>query len=264
MLDYRDSKLIATPPKEALTAWARDGLTVNADKERHKSKGARALLLTEALAQVNPVHWQERFGLTPNELLRATEGNDWQEAILDGWRDAALAHRSTDWMLPFWRFLYEGQGKTKHAISLQRSEELFQNGSAEERRRIAFDLLVNTPPHFENNVQSNQWEEAIVNAPAPWDDEFSRVYLDGLRTFASSLTPGMYQSKTKVVAPWVETLTVAQTALAISRIAEATQSFEFTHLEEGKFDWRVNYAHAQLKDFTNTMRLRQRLYDELP
>ncbi len=266
MLDHRDSKLIATPPKEALTAWARDGLTVNADKERHKSKGARALLLTEALAQVNPVHWQERFGLTPDELIDALgEKNEWMQEIRDGWTQAALSYKATGWMLPLWRWRHAVEAEAKRYYhSDPYTGQLLYHTAENERRSFAFDMLARYPIKASSSQQAQQWEEAIRAMPQPWDEEFSRAYLDGLRTFASSLTPGMYQSKTKVVAPWVETLTVAQTALAISSIAEATQSFEFAHLEEGKFDWRVNYAHTQLKDFTNTMRLRQQLYDELP
>ncbi|HLY30783.1 MAG TPA: DUF5691 domain-containing protein [Ktedonobacterales bacterium] len=265
VLDYANGKLVARPPKDFPAALARDGLPVNT-RENQKGKGPRATWLTVALAQVNPTHWQERFGLSPDALIEAVgEKNEWEEAIRDGWTQAAQAHQATAWMLPLWRWRHAVEANAKHYSHSDYSTGQLMGGvAAEERRRLALDMLRRHPLTADDSSGAQQWNEAVNSVLAPWDDEFSQAYLAGLYAFAGQLTAELLAQGATPVVPWLETLAVAQVALAPSCVGSATRPFDLPPMPEGKLNWQLNYAHRQLGDFTNTMRLRQRLIEELP
>jgi hypothetical protein len=127
---------------------------------------------------------------------------------------------------------------------------------------MALDYIARYPVSItDETINARQWFEAVAGAPTPWDDEFCDAYLAGLRAFAPQITPALLDGDG---APWLLTLDTAQTALATSRVAAAISPQQVPPLPEGKFDWRIARAQSQLDDFTNTLRLRQHLLEELP
>jgi len=265
MLSYTNGVLDAKPPRDFKPEWARDGMTPKPEKSNEKGAGPRATWLAESVALVHPAHWQERFGLTPDELIAAAEKTDWSYALCNGWNQAARTHQATAWMLPLWdwgRLLAEGESYTYRTNHY--SNALFAGIPADERRRIAIEMLTSDQITTSDHLRKRQWEEAVNGAPTPWDDEFSDAYLTGLRAFTARLTPDLLENPQRPAAPWLETLEVAETALAPSRVAAAGVSYPLALVEEGKHSWRLISAQRQLDDFTNTLRLRQHLLEEIP
>ncbi len=264
MLSYADGAFDAKPPRDFKPAWARDGMTAKPEKSNEEGKGPRATWLTEAVSLVNPAHWQERFALTPEQLIAAAETTDWSSALSQGWTNAALAHQATEWMLPLWRWRHHGKTKRIRYGSWTSdfTTRLFAGVPPDIRRSMALDYIARYPISLTDDaIGARQWFEAVAGAPTPWDDEFSDAYLAGLRAFVPHITPALLDGDG---VPWLLTLDAAQTALAPSRVAGAITPHKVPPLPEGKGDWRINRAQAQLDDFINTLRLRQRLLEEIP
>ena len=267
MLNYADGVFGAKPPRDFEPGWARDGMTPKPEKSNEKGAGPRATWLIEAIALVNPVHWQERFGLTPDDLITAAEQTDWSSALCEGWIQAALAHRATAWMLPLWRWRHQAKAKrirythwTSDVTSL-----LFAGVPAETRRRMALDYMVRYPINMTDDAANErQWLEAVVGAPTPWDDEFSDAYLSGLRAFAPQITPALLENKTHPATPWLATLDAAQTALMPARVAAMLDPLHVPPLPEKTIDWQIISAQTQLDGFTSTLQLRHQLLQEIP
>lgn len=267
MLSYTNGVLDAKPPRDFKPEWARDGMTPKPEKSNEKGAGPRATWLAESVALVHPAHWQERFGLTPDELIAAAEKTDWSSAVCEGWIQAALTHQATAWMLPLWRWRHQMKAKRiryNHWTS-ELTSMLFAGVAAETRRNMALDYIARYPVSMtDDDTNERQWLEAIVGAPTPWNDEFSDAYLNGLRAFAPQITPALLDNKTHAATPWLATLDAAETALAPTRVATAWEPLRIPPLPEGTFDWRLTSAQRQLDDFTNVLRLRHHLLEEIP
>ncbi len=272
MLAYVDGKLIVTLPTNSKPEWARDGMTPEPSKSNQKGDGPRATWLTEAIALVIPTPWQQRFGLSPEELIAAAEQTEWSEALADAWIQAALAHQATAWMLPLWRWRHQGRvkGARYNAWTGELTSNLFAGVLADTRRDMALDALTcgpvtNASENASEVLNRRQWLEAVVGAPAPWDEEFSATYLAGLRAFVPQITPELLNSKTSnPFSTWLATLQAAQTALASTSIAVALAPLRLPTQPVGKFDWQSSNAQSKLDDFTNILQLRQRVQEEIP
>lgn len=77
-------------------AMERDGMSATPPTRTSKG-GQRAWLLTQMLAVVPPPHWCQHWNATPRDIMRATDGNEWRTALLEGWAMATERHRDADW-----------------------------------------------------------------------------------------------------------------------------------------------------------------------
>lgn len=83
------------PPDDPFKADWPDG-----DCPSHESLGPRAWRLFQRVRRCPLGWWTQHTGLSPAELLSATQTSDWAEALVRGWAQAALTQHAPDWLLP--------------------------------------------------------------------------------------------------------------------------------------------------------------------
>jgi hypothetical protein len=77
-------------------AMIRDGVEPKLPADR-QGIGERAWWLLQLLRAVPPATWSRRFSITPDELIAAAAGGEWQSLLHEAWGAAAIAFHDAAW-----------------------------------------------------------------------------------------------------------------------------------------------------------------------
>jgi hypothetical protein len=250
MLLWKDGKLDARPPKTLDPAALRDGIAEQASQ----AKGQRAYWLMQTLALVPPGHWEEHFGQSAEALIAAAADSDWSLALLEGLSRAALAFTDARWATALWSFWRQWGGKGKRS-DIGARDELLQAFMPLVPRELAehFALHLLTDPSAQSEAEAYEVLDAL---PRPWSAAFGAAYLYDLRLFLASL-----DAKSTDAVPWDRTLAAAAHALPLDCFAAVLEPFT---LPEDNKNWYIVNFGRQLETFADTLRIRQRLFEEIP
>jgi hypothetical protein len=228
-------KLSASPPQEPDADWEADGLT----KEPPQGVGKRAFWLAEAIAAVDPKHWETAFGATPEQIL-AAERDEWGPNVQEGLARAATRFERADW-----------------AVALLASW-------SDDRKRHAFDPW----PFLAKLLSPELAEQAALEAMAagnaervaqivtgrPWSDRFAAVWVAQLRAHLTK-PRGQWPD------PWLDLLPTAAIALPESALGLAAETFDIS--ADGNA-WLAQEWRRRLDDFQETLRVRREIREDLP
>jgi hypothetical protein len=252
LLSYVKDKLTVTLPQTLDKTWQRDGIT----QKPHGTMGERSWWLRQVLSFVQPAHWEEGFGLTPEALIAAAvAGGEHAPDVLDSWSEAAQLYHDTNWVLALWNWAHGPRPKSK--------AKAFDNLAAMLRNKLSTYLPTSTAQEYALRLltandppQDVEWETLTQALPDPWTLDFAQTYLRGLRAFVSK----RLSSKTYDTQPWYESLPLAALALPPQCFAAALQPWEIP--EDN--DWRIQDWRNRLIRFTHLIGLRQRIIAEIP
>ncbi len=251
MLTGGRDKLELALPGAYDKAWQRDGIT---EKPTSSDLGAREWWLIQILARVPLTHWEERFQLTPAELIEAANADESGNSILEGWSRAAQLFDAENWAELLWDWWQQQQQKKKFSGTTtydMRNELLHRMPPQEAERRVRQVMLYSDFP------ENSDWDEMLGSLPAPWSDEFGQSYLRVLQQHLASLNPGAGRYHPHHD-PWFNSLEVAAIRLPPSCFATALMDWS---LPEGE-NWQAQQWHSQWYEFTETLRARQRFMEE--
>lgn len=82
-----------TPPAVCDKALQRDGI----EPKPQQGTGEKAWWLEQIIGATPLDTWAAGTGASPDQLVRALENNDWCDAVLAGWKRAALRQRNAAW-----------------------------------------------------------------------------------------------------------------------------------------------------------------------
>src|SRR5260221_2436752 len=174
MLIPAAKKLKVTLAETLAKDWQRDGI----EAKPPQGAGEQAWWMMQVLAYVHPAHWEERSGLSPEQLVAACP-KDWKEAMLEGWSRAALLHQSTSWVMSLWQWWCSPKASAaSSSLSLAEIREVFG-------KYIPQALLEARVLELESG--SEAWSEALAELPMPWSLDFGGKYLQQLRQHLHSL-----------------------------------------------------------------------------
>jgi len=94
------ARLDITPPDSCDKVLQRDGIQAKmpADVQYHLSDiGEKGWWLLQMLGYLPPDYWSARWGQTPEQLLAIVQGNDWRDAVRNGWTQATVRFRDQAW-----------------------------------------------------------------------------------------------------------------------------------------------------------------------
>jgi len=89
-----------TPPAACDKAMQRDGIQAKMPVEvsyQLNELGEKGWWLLQMIGFLPPGYWCERWGQTPDQLLMILQGNDWRDAVQNGWTQAAVRFRDQAW-----------------------------------------------------------------------------------------------------------------------------------------------------------------------
>ncbi|MGZ3667706.1 MAG: DUF5691 domain-containing protein [Ktedonobacterales bacterium] len=254
MQNARNQHIDAEPPETLPKEWQDDGIVAKPPS----GVGERAYWLTQVLALVPPAHWEERFGMAPEQIVAAAAKSEWEGQMVHGWAQATILHNATPWALPLWQRWVEEEQRRKNIPGADAYEMrttlaslMPANVLVREIRRLMKARMLPKVAGLPYGV----WSEVIVAMPAPWSRDFGEFYLSGLRDYARKLTPKSYNDDT-----WLTTLDTAALALPVECLPDAIEPW--TIPEDST--WQVNQARHRIESFVETLRMRQRIVEEIP
>lgn len=249
----RNQRIDAEPPQTLPKDWQDDGVVAKPPS----GVGERAYWLTQVLALVAPAHWEQRFDMSPEQIIAAAAKSEWEGQMVHGWSQAVSVHTASKWALPLWHRWAQEEKRRKNIAGADAYEMrtglasvIPADALASEIRRLM--KAPKLPGVF--TVPDDVWSELIVAMPAPWSKDFGGFYLSGLREYARKLTPKSYNDGT-----WLATLEAATLALPVECLSSAIEPW--TIPEDST--WQVNEARRQIESFVETLRMRQRIVEEI-
>lgn len=123
-------------PLEPDAAGSRDGLF---SQNNIGKQGLRTAWLSQMLALLPPMIWEEKFKLSPKEILLATEDTDYTMILLGAFLAATVRNKNKKWADAFLRFTLDKQ----QSISLPKEElgMLIRLISQEQYNQLLADYL---------------------------------------------------------------------------------------------------------------------------
>jgi len=237
ILTYTKGKITMTPPETIDEHWKQDGLD--------KDGAAKTSTLQQIISFVAPSHWEERFGMIPEKLISALK-KDEAPMMLEAWSQATLRHNTTNWILPLLDMWHHSFKKSKSYTDLEPAIQMIACLPQQKAEDIIAHLL------FENT----HWNSALTVLPRPWSHKFGEACLQALQDHIRTLKkndPGYYE--------WNQILDAAAIALPESCFERALQPWEMP--EEEKNGWVISYWRSNLTDFSEVIRTRKQLMEEI-
>jgi len=246
MLGYSKGKLTVTPPAAIDKEWQRDGIVAR----KPQGVGERAWWLMQVMERVPPAHWEERFAAPPAKLIASVRSKEWEQTLIEGWSQAATRFNDARWILALWDWWYQRR----------------YDACPEQLRR---DLISLMPQHeAENRVQEQLinyassknagWEDLLSALPTPWSKAFGDTYLAALRNYLGKLADGVQISHS-----WLTSSTIATTALPPACFAAALETWILPESGKANTRWHIQRWHEQINTFTEALRIRQRVIEEI-
>jgi hypothetical protein len=234
------SGVVEIEPPRSLDADAeRDGIP----KKPPQGVGERAFWLAEILARVPPNHWTSRFACSAAELVNAVRDSEWREAVLLGFRDAAIRFESAEWASAVWD---EAVKREADSASAARLLALLPASELESR---ALSLL------RDPSSMPAYTPQLLARVPAPWSQEFSHRYVTLTRALVEKALRG---EEPPLV--WRATLPAAAAALLSSALDAPIAEWA---APDGDSEAREPPWARDLSRFNDVLSFRRRFHEAL-
>ncbi|GCE06585.1 DUF5691 domain-containing protein [Dictyobacter aurantiacus] len=206
-----------------------------------------------AFSKISPAHWEERLGLSPQQIVTELVENRqkiWQDKsdtygkfLLQQLQVAARRHHSLAWYQPLLQYLL-------YLPSRQRPET-----------RVCHEMLAELPQPVTDALiepllrDKYTWEAATELLPAPWSQEFSLHILQVLRAYYKDTNTTSQQHYY-----WNVGLPRVASALHPSCLQEAQQPWE---IDENDTSWYVQDQKRQIATFIEIIEQRKQMLEEI-
>ncbi len=240
ILTYTKGKITITSLETIDEHWVHDGLD--------KDGAAKTSTLQQIISFVVPHHWEERLAMIPEKLISILKKDD-ESTILVAWSQATVRHRAANWSLPLlgkWHGLLK---KSKHYTDLQLAIQLLTCLPQQEAENVITHLLFDYP----------YWYYALAVLPQPWSHQFGEACLQVLQDHVRNLKqsePEYYK--------WNAILDAIAIASPESCFERALQPWEIREKDEKeKKGWAISYWQSKFTDFSEVLRIRKQILEEI-
>ncbi len=244
----KKTKLTCTPPEKIDRDWERDGIPAKAPAGR----GSRAFWAETVLAAVPPAHWCIQFGGPPATLIAGILDDQFEEAVLLGWTEAAARFAGNDpgsaeWLMPLWEHWSGAAERMKgsgRAGALERMKTLLPRMSRDDAERGMLTLYIAAAGS--DNVESLGLLTLLTR---PWSANFSEKFLALVRrVLAKQSDNTAYQ--------WAGTLFTAARAIPADVFRAAHTGWEVAPAQRSSA-WQVDAVQREIDKFVETIATRQ-------
>ena len=241
MLVYSNGTFTVKAPKDIDKMWLRDGITT-------EPKGAegKGWYLMQVISLVPPTHWEERFSATPAQLITAAQQHKRKNELLLSWSYATMLHQGTQWAVPLWQWLCEH--RERRLIRGTYSSEI-HTALASQVPQVEAEHYIQQFP-----ADSPQWQAALPTLTRIWSEAFAEEYLQRLRNYVDTLKTQM-----QPVTSWNTTFAHAALSLPPSCFDAAMEPWDLP--EENH--WQTHYWRHELTTFSELIRIRKRILEEI-
>jgi hypothetical protein len=250
LLEYTNGSLHLKLQNKFDPSWRRDGITQDS---KLKSLTHEAFL--QIISRVSPTHWEERFGVSPAQLIEAANASEktskkssdgWMQVVVKGWTMAAGYYDATAWFEPLlaWWSTHSPEDSDEYIDLVRRLPQ----DRAEQQ--ILAHLLNETV-----------WIEELLVLPRPWSSSFSRAFLQKLQPNASELAKNSNNDYTYYYKS-TDLINAIATALPPDCFDIALAEWTFSTNPKDN-NWYVQHWTGQISNLQTLLRLRQKIQKEI-
>lgn len=238
ILTYAKGKITINMPQTIDKHWGYDGL--------NKDDMATSATIQQILSLVPPCHWEQHFATAPEKLIAAIKEKEYVPILVESWSKAALLHDTTNWissLIDMWHYLLK---KSKNYALLELAIQMIRCLPQQEAEDVIAHII----------FEDTHWHTVLAVLPQPWSHKFGEACLQALQDHICTLKkndPSYYE--------WNQILDIAAIALPESCFEQALQSWEMP--EEEKSGWVISYWRNNLTDFSEVIRIRKQLMEEI-
>ncbi len=256
MLTYKAKKLTVIIPATLAKDWERDGITA---KPTAFGVGQHTWWLTQILSLVPPAHWVERLNISVDKLLHVASANeDWRDTLISCWASAANLHHDEQWCMALWDWASNPGNKKKGAAAVWNAQaSLLECMSQREGEQRLLHIFSNP-----EQLGNADWEDALAVLPRPWSKEFGDAYLQKLYRYVASLDAK--KNDAPYFTLWYHSIATAKLALHPTSFTKALADWPVPDEDSYiRANWQRAALFEELKKFTEAIRKRQRLIEEI-
>lgn len=148
-------------PEQCDPSLLRDGLEEK--PAPNLALGEKAWWLVQILAAVPPSTWTQAWYRKPGIILETTRKQEWEQALVTGWTEAALHFEDSEWLDEI--FAYEARWGDTHRMST-----LFAR-LPEVKKDPAMTAMLRDNPGLSHDQPSSQW---LSNCRFPWSRKLTQ------------------------------------------------------------------------------------------
>lgn len=242
LLQYEKGKLIVTLPSSIEKAWIHDVTMLKPSENESTSK---SYWLHLALSRVPPAHWEDRFSVSPLEILMALDDSEWSPEVVNALTDAAILHTNVHWFNPlmYWyaQRVEAGTISNREVSSYYALLPRLSQQEAEDRVR-------------QQLARQDYSLQSVRQLPTPWSDEFSVDCLQSLKDHYHAFNENQSGAD-----QWVSALNTAAVSLSPSCFDAALTGWNL--FKDGNN--YIHYWNTQLHAFLQKISIRKRLIEEM-
>lgn len=234
-----------TPPQEVDASLERDGVA----PKPPANVGLRAHALTKTFAAVRPMYWSHRFQAEPAAILAGIAKDEFADAAIAGWTDAAIAFADVDpasaaWLVPLgahWEARFTTAGEDASRVALERVKGLLEKMPPGDAEDLLLRLLKSAGMRL-NVVLAT----LLPLVPTPWSEPFARELLAATRYHVSKFDDDR-------LSPWINVLHIAADAVPDPLL---TTELEVWKIREGE-TWQIRGAMKAAERLSQRVQLRR-------
>jgi hypothetical protein len=251
LLRFTDGELIIPSSCETDTSWVRDSLI----DRLGVTDGNRADVYGRIFAALPLAYWEERFQLTPYELLEMVSAPVWLDRLFQAWVRRAISEQNHTWMqgLVAW---YQAHTE-KHSPGFYAAfMQLLLHLPAEQSERLLLTML---------NDKSSLYWEVTSSLKDIWSPTLITASLQRAHELLQ-VTFNEYEDRDvlSAVASWL--MNVARKFPDASINTISLDGWDLPELPD-TLDYRARYVYSQIasqiQNFLEIMHIRKRLIEEI-
>ncbi|MBW4672292.1 MAG: hypothetical protein KME60_33975 [Cyanomargarita calcarea GSE-NOS-MK-12-04C] len=177
LLAFKNDRVEVTLPNDCTQEMIRDGI----DQSKYSSAlGEKASLLLQMLSFVPPSFWCNSWDATPQQIIQAVEGSEWEKMLLEGFATAAVKSEDIAWA----EILLTVCDRFSQS-SLANGGQLIENLLKLIPQNRANALILQTLLQWPNQPLNSQHPAflLLVHSRRSWDVAVSDVVLSSIRGY---------------------------------------------------------------------------------
>lgn len=211
---FSGRRLEVSLPTAADKAAQRDGIEPKPPAGR--KIGERTWWFVQMLATVPPDAHLSRFGCTPDELLEAVRGNDYETEIVDALVQATQRWRAAGWIAPLSAVLRARATRSEHWASVSAMLASLIDALEPAERAVALSLQIDA---LANQEQASLAFDLLMRVDAPWSAELTQRALRVLEDHVHGQAKAWPPPRSALV-PWAARVDLEAAAPLLERYVQ--------------------------------------------
>ncbi|MBF0226235.1 MAG: hypothetical protein HQK76_12340 [Desulfobacterales bacterium] len=240
--------LLINPPDKFKKEWENYGIL----QKTQEKIGLRAWWLIQFISFIPPKHWNTRFEIDKQSLLKAAlSNNEWGMGFIEGLSNACLLHNDKEWISVLWDFWFSyippKNNYREINVTTNFIEKLFSNMSVQDKKNRVWKIFE------KKDVKSSRFHWCIND-----DSEFCKAIADEYMLKLQNYIRNFNLKKNDDFYIWIDTMVLFAKNLPYEYFDKALKIKLFD--EKAQYS---DYLKNELNKFIEIIQLRKCIVEEI-